>query len=176
MKNRILQKLILSIAAVIIWGSGPAQITGYASNTNNPTFLNGSWQQDEKGWRFAQNYGNTPYPANQWGKLNERRYYFDEEGYAVTGWLSIDDSWYYFNPEPGRGYGVMLTGWLKDNQYGGWFYFNHLGIMVTGWHKIDGDWYYFHTGPDRTKGIMASDQLIDDYYLDHTGRMNDSRS
>lgn len=173
MKVKLSALLSFTFLFSLILGFGPGMPVSMASNTNNPTFLNGSWQQDEKGWRFAQNYGNVIYPENQWGKFQNQRYFFDSEGYIVTGWLTVDGSWYYFRPEDGKGQGAMLTGWLYDHNYNGWFYFNHLGIMVTGWHKIDGHWYYFNQESDGYQGIMAVNQIIDDHYVDHDGRMNE---
>ena len=41
-------------------------------------------------------------------------YYFDENGYCVTGWRKIDDNWYDFDED-----GVLQTGRWIDEYYVG---------------------------------------------------------
>ena len=40
--------------------------------------------------------------------------------------------------------GYAKTGWLRDEDYGGWFYMDPEHGMQTGWVLINGVWYYFH--------------------------------
>ena len=67
----------------------------------------------------------------------------------------------------------MMTGWIYDPDYKGWFYTNPSGILVTGWNKIGGGWYYFNPESDGTLGLMAVNQVIDSYYVDSDGKMNE---
>lgn len=53
------------------------------------------WQKDDKGWWFK--YPGGSYPASQWLKDNGHDFYFNAEGYMVTGWNEIDGAWYYMN-------------------------------------------------------------------------------
>ena len=32
----------------------------------------------------------------------EEKYYFNEDGYALTNWHEIGGKWYYFEPRPGH--------------------------------------------------------------------------
>lgn len=91
----------------------------------------------------------------------------------VTGWNYINNHWYRFNPEKGSHEGAMMTGWIFDPDYNGWFYTNPSGILVTGWNKIGGEWYYFNPDSDGTMGLMAVNQVIDGYYVNSDGKMNE---
>ena len=120
-------------------------------------------------------------------------YYFNSDGKRVEEmWKKINNKWYYFDEE-----GVMQTGWVLDNTY----YTNESGAMVTGWQKLyppedeyyeedsrnepvdanagDGTyWYYFGSNgkkvvPDDSNGSEYQERKINgEYYcFDYTGRM-----
>ena len=150
----------------------PLEMISFADSNYHSTYLNGSWQKDEQGWWFSNKH-NPPYPTLQWGLYRGDYYYFNANGYMVTGWQMIDDHWYYFNPEIGSREGAMVTGWIYDPDYNGWFYTTQSGVLATGWYKLDGYWYYFNPDPDGTMGIMITDQVIDDVYIDSRGHMNE---
>ena len=134
--------------------------------------LNGTWEKDDHGWWFA-NKGNPDYFTSTWAEYQGYSYYFGADGYLVTGWNYINNHWYRFNPEKGSHEGAMMTGWIYDPDYKGWFYTNPSGILVTGWNKIGGEWYYFNPESDGTLGLMAVNQVIDSYYVDSDGKMNE---
>lgn len=92
----------------------------------------GGWVKDAKGWWYKRSDGS--YPRNTWLKL-DAWYWFDGNGYAVTGWNLINSRWYYFDANC-----RMLTGWQKIE--GKWYYMNSNGDMLTGWQLIGGRWYY----------------------------------
>lgn len=105
-----------------------------------------------------------------WLKDNDKWYYLNSEGYMVTGWLKDGNEWYYLKPEQGE----MITGWLWDDSYQGWFYLNpDKGNMVTGWLKDNETWYYLK--PD-FGGKMACNEYISEpgkmtkYWLDESGK------
>lgn len=126
------------------------------------------WVKDDTGWWCRMPDGT--YPQNTWFWLSykgvESWYFFDEQGYMVTGWLLRNGLWYYMD-EQGR----MCTSWQSVN--GKWCYFNQKkdgveGAMVMNtWRQLDyennTDWYYFDE-----QGYM-SDGWIEDgeqwYYL-----------
>ena len=58
----------------------------------------GSWIQDEKGWWYKNSDGS--WPALKWLQIEYGTktdwYYFNSEGYMVTGWQFINNKWYYF--------------------------------------------------------------------------------
>lgn len=70
---------------------------------------------------------------------------------VLTGWQKINDKWYYYNET-----GVAVTGWQQLNWSRGtdWFYFATDGVMQTGWQKLSWSggisWFYF----DLTDGNM----------------------
>ena len=80
-------------------------------------------------------------------------YYFDSNGYVVTGWQVINGNWYYFNGSGamlksqwiGNYYvgkdGIMATSsWVDNNQY----YVNENGVYVAGrWVQYGSRWCYY---------------------------------
>ncbi len=127
-------------------------------------------------------------------------YYLDENGRAVTGWKTINDSTYYFNANGERvsgqmvidGYqysfqenGKLLIGWQEDHTC----FYNRFGVKVIGEYEIDGQSYYFDetgkvcTGLVEVNGkqrlysedgvLMNGWQTIEDskYYFDKDGNM-----
>ena len=79
---------------------------------------------------------------------NGRYYFFNVNGYILTGWQELDGfgyykerSWYYFDPENGD----MKTGW--QNIKGKWYYLDPAeGYMLNGVQQVgeNGECYYFH--------------------------------
>ena len=58
------------------------------------------WNHDSNGWWFADS--ETTFLKLCWKNINGHRYYFNKDGYAVTGWQQIGDKWYYFEPRAGH--------------------------------------------------------------------------
>lgn len=109
--------------------------------------------QDEHGWwlRFADN----SYPKAAMRGTNGIAY----------AWEQINGNWWTFDEN-----GYIKTGWLRDEDYGGWFYLDPERGMQTGWVLIDGKWYYFHPTSDGRKGILYVGRLTPDgYYVDENG-------
>ncbi len=154
--------------------TGTGCFTSLAHTKEESIYISGTWQKDENGWRFF-NQWNSSYPAGRWVEYQGNSYYFMDNGYMATGWHLLNDHWYYFNPAKEKYEGAMVTGWIHDLTYNGWFYTNQIGIMVTGWHKIDGFWYYFNPNPAGIPGLMTANCVIDDAYVDSNGRMNEAR-
>ena len=66
--------------------------------------------------------------------------------------------------------GYAKTGWLRDENYGGWFYMDPEHGMQTGWMLLNGVWYYFNPISDGKRGIMyAGQRTPDGYYVDKNG-------
>ena len=53
----------------------------------------GHWVKSENRWWYQNDDGT--YPALDWLTDNGKKYYFDEEGWMVTGWQKIGGEWYY---------------------------------------------------------------------------------
>lgn len=164
--------LLLLSAGLVILISVPTK--SYAHTKEESIYLSGKWIKDEVGWRYLNQWNQT-FPAGQWAEYQGSSYYFMDNGYMATGWHSIHDHWYYFNPQKGRLEGAMVIGWITDPVYNARFYTNSLGIMVTGWHKIDGSWYYFNQISDGVLGEMAVSRVVDGSYVDASGKMNEER-
>lgn len=104
----------------------------------------GKWVMNEKGWWYS--YDDGTWPSNSWVYLpwkdTSQWYYFNGEGYMVTGWHHWQNNWYYLYPQAdgSRGY------------------------MFTGWHEIGGKWYYFSKVNDSSLGAMAYDTTTPDGY------------
>lgn len=65
-----------------------------------PTDYTVGWNHDENGWYFADT--TTTYHKSCWQIINGHKYYFNPDGYAVTGWQEIAGNWYYFEPRSGH--------------------------------------------------------------------------
>ena len=67
------------------------------------------WIKDQKGWRYI--VGKDEYFKGSWSYLpwNDFNYwyYFDKDGYVLTGWQYIGEKWYYLEPEEGKNLGHM---------------------------------------------------------------------
>ena len=91
----------------------------------------------------------------------------DSKGVYLTGWQYVDGKWYYLNPKDS----IMVTGWLYDDYYDGWFLLGSDGAMLTGWQYDVKDWYYLapETTNSTVKGRMVTGWLKykdNWYYLD----------
>lgn len=107
-------------------------------------YKNGKWVMNEKGWWYS--YDDGTWPSNSWVYLpwkdTYQWYYFNGEGYMVTGWHHWQNNWYYLYPQ------------ADGNR----------GYMFTGWHEIGGKWYYFSKVNDSSLGAMAYDTTTPDGY------------
>ncbi len=132
----------------------PASQSGGGSSDDNYTAASdeepGKWVQNEKGWWYS--YDNGTWPASQWAELKWRGvknwYYFDAEGYMVTGWHQDGGNMYYLHPtaDGTRGY------------------------MYTGWKQIDNNWYYFNPMAGGPMGaLLVNTTTPDGYQVDANG-------
>ena len=93
------------------------------------------WIQSGNKWWYRHSDGS--YTTNDFEVIGNQRYYFDSNGYMVTGWKCIYGQWYYFDSN-----GFYQTGERFIN--GEYYYFNSQGIMQTGYAE-DG-WEYNSSG------------------------------
>lgn len=148
---------------------------------------NGKWLKNSKGWWYR--YDTSGWACGIFASENGKIYYFNDAGYMVTGWQTLNYSgndymileggdiyfasngamqfrwskiggkWYYFNKS-----GVMKTGWLKSGS--NWYYLKSSGAMVTGWYQVGSKWYYFNSS-----GVMQANKWVGNYYLTSSGAM-----
>ena len=71
------------------------------------------------------------------GGSEDMWFYLDNAGLMVSGWKSVNGSWYLFD----ENYGIMLQDWQKSDN--AWYYLGEDGAMKTGWQLIEDDWHYF---------------------------------
>lgn len=58
------------------------------------------WNHDSTGWWYADT--ESTYLKDCWKTINNHKYYFGKDGYALTGWQEIEGKWYYFEPRSGH--------------------------------------------------------------------------
>ena len=148
-------------------GSGGTPMV-LGADRNLPSNVN--WQRDAKGW-WIQNPDGT-YPKAQWLLLNNRWYYFNQEGYMLTGWLLYNNAWYYFEEKEGGEQGKMSVGWKEIRGF--WYYFSEEvgaenGKMRTGWQEVKGKWYYLNQEVGAENGKMLFNTKVDGYTLGADG-------
>ena len=148
-------------------GSGGTPMV-LGADRNLPSNVN--WQRDAKGW-WIQNPDGT-YPKAQWLLLNNRWYYFNQEGYMLTGWLLYNNAWYYFEEKEGSEQGKMSVGWKEIRGF--WYYFSEEGgaengKMRTGWQEVKGKWYYLNQESGAENGKMLFNTKVSGYTLGADG-------
>lgn len=55
------------------------------------------WHKDDRGWWYADTTSN--YYRSCWQVINHHWYYFDDEGYILTGYHEVSREMYFFMPE-----------------------------------------------------------------------------
>ena len=148
-------------------GSGGTPMV-LGADRNLPSNVN--WQRDAKGW-WIQNPDGT-YPKAQWLLLNNRWYYFNQEGYMLTGWLFYNNAWYYFEEKEDSEQGKMSVGWKEIRGF--WYYFSEEvgaenGKMRTGWQEVKGKWYYLNQEVGAENGKMLFNTKVQGYTLGADG-------
>lgn len=137
-------------------GSGGSKSTtggaGASGGLNAIPVLTGTWFKDDIGWWLQK--PDKSYPKNQWAKIHDAVYRFNEAGYMAEGWLMDNGKWYYLLP----GNGARATGWIQLENI--WYYLNADGSMAVGWVQDTGKWYYL--GSD---GTMLVNAITPDNYV-----------
>ena len=152
--------------------SGTPMVLG--ADRNLPSNVN--WQRDTKGWWILNPDGS--YPKSQWLWINNRWYYFNQEGYMFTGWLFYNNAWYYFEENEGSEQGKMSLGWKEIRDF--WYYFSEEvgaenGKMRTGWQEVHKKWYYLNPAPGKDNGKMLANTRVDGYFLGKDGAWQTDR-
>lgn len=86
-----------------------------------------------------------------------------------TGWLYVDNNWFYLNPVSDGTRGAMKTDWVYVNN--NWYYLNPVsdgtrGAMKIGYQLVNGSWYYLD---QNTGALWMSRYVPDGRYADASG-------
>ena len=123
--------------------------SGSSGRSSSSTSGANTWSQDAQGWRYKK--GDNTWATNGWQQLSYNGtvewYYFNDQGYMSTGWITDQGRKYYLNP-------------VSDGTQ---------GKMVTGWQQIEGKWYYFNEVSDGTRGALMTNTQIGEYYVNEEG-------
>ena len=85
------------------------------------------WIQSGSQWRYRHYDGTCT--TNDFEVIGNQTYYFDADGYMVTGWKQIGSNWYYFN----------VSGAMVKSAWQGNYYLESDGKMAT--NKWIGNYY-----------------------------------
>ena len=100
--------------------------------------------------------------ATGWKEIDEKWYYFNEDGIMSTGWLNYNGKWYNLSSS-----GTMETGWKEVDEK--WYYFNSDGTMSIGWIDDNGTWYFTNSSGEMETGTLGIDGQI--YTFSDSGAM-----
>ena len=106
------------------------------------------------GSRVGAAYGSSVLTNGNWHQLDDQRWEYNftdgtkaRNGWYVLSWQDRDD-WYYFDAD-----GYLVSGWYTDAN--GVKYYLHaqhdgtFGRMYTGWNKVDGAWQHFNDNTEQ---------------------------
>ncbi|MBO1624575.1 3D domain-containing protein [Bacillus arachidis] len=185
MENEVLQNTVLEANLV----SADTSMSTLNSRSHNVTSQQAGWVQLENGKWIYNLENNQGTVKNDWKKIGQRWFQFDENGYlvekngwgkwneryiyyvgvfgiATSEWQKIDGKWYQFDE---NGYLVEKTGW--DKLDGKWIYYvGDQGIVTNEWKSIDGGWYQFDENGylvEKTGWDKSNDKWI--YYQGEKG-------
>ena len=143
-----------------------------------PPSIAGQWIGDGEDWQYQLPDGS--FLEKKWLCDGGCWYYFDSDGWNVTGLRRIDSRYYYFRED-----GVMATGWIYNDDEDVWYYAEESGALKRGWHYAGGAWYWFNSkgemycGGSRMvdahkyyffeNGQLAANQYVGLYYYDENG-------
>ena len=75
--------------------------------------------------RWWYRHADGSYTKSNWETIGGQNYYFDKDGWMVTGWLKLDGIWYYFNTSGAR---ISNCWYWVGNQC---YYFDKDGKMAS---------------------------------------------
>ena len=171
--NGVMVTGVVSIDGVIYDFDAYGHFIGKSAATSAPTVVdtvnnttNSAPGSGSNGWVLADGkwfYYNNGKAVTGWLDYKGDKYYLTGTGEMVTGWKMIGGKWYYFVSS-----GAMKTGWFKDGST--WYYLQPNGVMKTGWFKYGTSWYYLDNS-----GAMKTSYWLKDggkwYYLGVNGTM-----
>ena len=145
-----------------LYGEDTIPVKTFTCQNADGTNVTNAWRKIDGGWYYFGADGVSCYGLHT---IKGYKYYFNQNCRMITGWHRWSNgTWSYFSPSQSP-VGHMITGWLTINDTR--YYFDSNGIMVTGLQEISGSYYYFsssgslYTGwykwPDGTWSYFSSD-------------------
>ncbi len=93
-------------------------VSSKASPVSNPGITDGTWGDYQQGRMFTKADGS--HPANCWELIKGKWYYFNAEGYAMTGWQEIGGVWYYLYEDGSMAAGTTTPDGYRVDDSGAW--------------------------------------------------------
>ena len=96
--------------------------------------------EEGKKFKYYDSKGSAQYVADDFRRVNNIKYYFDEKGIMKTGWIMFHSQKYYANSN-----GEILTGWQKIGGYDYFFYPSGMlayGTIISNQWAVGGDGKY----------------------------------
>lgn len=79
---------------------------------SNPTKANAGWKKDEVGWWYTEG---SSWSVG-WKLIDEKWYYFGQDGYMKTGWIQdSNEKWYYLNSDGSMAHDTTINGYILDS-------------------------------------------------------------
>ena len=118
-----------------------------------------------QGWQDDGTYYNEKgeQVASTWMEIEGKKYYFDADGYSLTGWQDVEGKRYYFNED-----GSMATGEIDVE--GTKYYLTDSGEFKTGWVK-EGDTTYYYNEKGQKVSNTSQDIEGKKYFFDENGAL-----
>ena len=95
----------------------------------------GRWAESNGRWYYINLDGTSP--KSTWKTIEDKEYYFDAEGWRVTGWLQLSGVWYYLKEDGSKAYDY----WVGPAGIGG-YYVNKYGYMTVNQSYTLGNYMY----------------------------------
>lgn len=112
--------------------------------------------------RWWYRHADGSYIKSNWEQIGNQWYYFDKDGWMVTGWLKLSDTWYYMNASGARVSNCWT--WVGNSCY----YFDEDGKMAA--DTWIGDYYV------NADGAWVPGQKKDDQKNDQNGSQNSNQN
>ena len=140
---------------------------------------NGLWSPDHwinNGGKWWYRHQDGTYTKNDFEVIDNQTYYFDSDGYRVTGWKQVENDKYYFNAS-----GIMATdqwintyyyvdenGKMVKNKWLGIYYLDSNGVWQPDRWVYNGKWWYRYGDGSypRNKFDVINNNV---YYFDSNG-------
>ena len=140
---------------------------------------NGLWSPDHwinNGGKWWYRHQDGTYTKNDFEVIDNQTYYFDNDGYRVTGWKQVENDKYYFNAS-----GIMATdqwintyyyvdenGKMVKNKWLGIYYLDSNGVWQPDRWIYNGRWWYRYG--DGSYPVNKFDVINNNvYYFDSNG-------